>query len=140
MATTPWGSLPIADAHVHFLSHSFFSKLVAQSKCVPQDFLPDHLHATIGTKLGWKMPPVDPRDLAAEWVSELDRHGVARAALIASVPGDEESVGAAIARFPDRFYGYFTVNPLAPHACEQTHKAFDLGLRGVCLFPAMHRY
>jgi hypothetical protein len=60
--------------------------------------------------------------------------------LIASVPGDESSVAAAIARFPQRFYGYFMVNPTAPDALERVNKALEEGLQGICLFPAMHRY
>ena len=47
--------------------------------------------------LGWDAPGT-PDALADRWVAELDRHQVARAALIASVPGDEESVAAATAK------------------------------------------
>jgi predicted TIM-barrel fold metal-dependent hydrolase len=80
-------------------------------------------------------------DLADRWRRELDRHGVARAALIASLPGDESSVAAAVAAFPDRFYGYFMVNPCAADAVERVRQTLAEGLlRGVCLFPAMHRY
>ena len=32
------------------------------------------------------------------------------------------------------------LNPVAPDAVERARKAFAAGLRGVCLFPAMHRY
>jgi predicted TIM-barrel fold metal-dependent hydrolase len=136
MSNTPWGPVDVADAHVHFFSHSFFSALAAQSKTLPKD----RPHAAIGDQLGWHMPPEDPVELAHAWAIELDRHGVHRAALIASIPGDEDSVAAAIDRFPDRFFGYFMVNPLAPDAAERTARALERGLRGVCLFPAMHRY
>ena len=80
-----------------------------------------------------------PEALADRWVHELDANGVRRAALIASVPGDEASVAAAVARHPSRLVGFFMLDPAAidalararPRACEQ-------GLRGLCLFPAMH--
>ncbi len=78
---------------------------------------------------------------AREWVTELDRRGVDRAVLIASVPGDEESVMAACASFPERFYGYAMVNPTAGGAPAAVAAALDTGrLRGLCFFPAMHCY
>jgi predicted TIM-barrel fold metal-dependent hydrolase len=122
MITTPWGDLRVLDAHVHFFSHRFFQLLGAQN--VP----------------GWGMPAEDPLELAGQWVSELDRHGVERAALIASIPGDDTSVAAAIAAQPSRFLGYFMVNPLAPGVADTVEAAITAGLRGLCFFPAMHRY
>jgi hypothetical protein len=74
-------------------------------------------------------------------VQELDRQGVARAALIASVPGDEPSVGRAISRHPSRFVGFFMVDPTAEDAAPRVEHALGtLGLRCICLFPAMQRY
>jgi uncharacterized protein len=122
MITTPWGDLRVSDAHVHFFSHDFFQLLGAQS--VP----------------GWEMPAADPSEVAGQWVRELDRQGVERAALIASIPGDETSVAAAVAAHPSRFFGYFMVNPLAPGAPTTVEAALAAGLRGLCFFPAMHRY
>jgi predicted TIM-barrel fold metal-dependent hydrolase len=72
-------------------------------------------------------------------VQELDRHGVQRAALIASAPGDETSVAVAVARHPSRVVGFFMLDAAAPDASERTHRALKtLGMRGICLFPAMH--
>jgi predicted TIM-barrel fold metal-dependent hydrolase len=66
---------------------------------------------------------------------------VSRAALIASVPGDEDSVAAAVRRQPDRFVGFFMLNAAAPDAPDRARRAFtELGLRCACLFPAMHKY
>src|SRR5206468_6762761 len=77
--------------------------------------------------------------LADRWIRELDARGVARAALIASVPGDEASVAGAVARHPLRFLGFFMLDASAPDAPDRARRAVnDLGLRGVCLFPAMH--
>src|SRR5207247_11422416 len=75
-----------------------------------------------------------------EWATELDGQGVARAALIASLPGDEASVEVAVSEFPSRFLGYFMVNPLEEGAVERVQIALRCGLHAVCLFPAMHRY
>src|SRR5439155_26051724 len=60
--------------------------------------------------------------------------------LIASVPGDEASVEAAVAALPDRFFGYSMVNPLEEGAADRVSIAMRCGLRAACLFPAMHRY
>lgn len=129
---TPWGALPVSDAHVHFFTHRFFSLLAEQKKASI---------ASLEPLLGWQFPAEDPRELAATWVEELDRHGVSKAVLIASVPGDQDSVIAAVERFPDRFYGYMMVNPEAPDSAGQLQRALDSGhMRGLCFFPAMHRY
>ncbi|MDQ6664077.1 MAG: amidohydrolase family protein [Acidobacteriota bacterium] len=128
---TLWGEFPVFDAHVHFFSHAFFGSLAKQKQTTVD---------ALGPILGWEIPAVDPPQLAERWAAELNRHGVERAALIASVPGDEISVAAAIARFPDKFAGYFLFDPLAPEMPARLQSAFDSGMRGVCLFPAMQRY
>jgi predicted TIM-barrel fold metal-dependent hydrolase len=133
MLASPWGPLAVSDAHVHFFSHRFFSSLAAQKNGATLE--------SIGEALGWIMPPEDPAELAAAWIRELDRHGVDRAVLIASAPGDEESVEAAVRAYPHRFYGYFMLNPLADDAAARVQSVLSRGImRGVCLFPAMHRY
>lgn len=131
---TPWGDVAVWDAHVHFFSHAFFGVLAAQKGGGAT--VPD-----VGQALGWQMPPVAPEQLAESWARELDRHGVERAALIASVPGDESSAAAAVRHFPDRFFGYFMVNPLAPDAAQRVSSALEgRALRAVCLFPAMQGF
>ncbi|SRR5579864_284079 len=129
---SPWGEMDVCDAHVHFFSHGFFSVLAGQ--------VGGTLEGIAGT-LGWEAPPRDTEELAALWVAEFDRHAVRRAALIASVPGDEASVAAAVRAYPERFYGYFMVDPTAVGAAERVREALaGGGLHCVCLFPAMHRY
>jgi hypothetical protein len=57
------------------------------------------------------------------------------------MPGDEDSVAEAVRLHPGRFVGFFMFNPGAPGSAERLERAFaDLGMRCVCLFPAMHRY
>jgi uncharacterized protein len=128
---TPWGDFAVADAHVHFFSRKFFAALGSQCGKTAEQ---------VAEAAGWVLPAEDPVELARAWVAELDDRGVARAALIASVPGDEASVESAVAAFPDRFFGYFMVNPLEDNALERTRIALRCGLHAVCLFPAMHRY
>ena len=73
------------------------------------DQLDENVRAeSIAAAAGWQVPPVDPQALAAIWVKELDRHGVQRAALIASIPGDENSVAEAVRAFMPRFASKMT--------------------------------
>jgi uncharacterized protein len=123
---SPWGPLEVADAHLHFFSHTFFDKLIAQKPGLTREAAMTHL--------GWVEPPVEPEELAEVWARELDRNGVAAAALIASLPGEEESVIRAARVHPSRFVPFAMVNPRQwkPEKAE--------GIRAVCLFPAMHLY
>jgi predicted TIM-barrel fold metal-dependent hydrolase len=124
------------DAHCHFFSTPFFAALGRQLK----DADPRAPDETALAKLGWD-PPGTAEALADRWVSELDRAGVSRAVMIASVPGDAGSVAAAVLRHPRRLVGFFMVDPTQPDAAAQTAAALDAGgLRGICLFPAMHRF
>jgi uncharacterized protein len=55
--------------------------------------------------------------------------------------GDEESVSAAVAAYPDRFFGSFMLDPLQPDALERVRSAaVNPHLHCMCLFPAMHTY
>src|SRR5579863_494994 len=110
MIDTPWGLLPVADAHVHFFSHWFFATLAEQKGVAAAGLAP---------LLNWQLPAEDPRQLADVWVHELDRRGVTKASLIASVPGDGDSVIAAVRQHPERFYGYMMVNPAAAGGIEK---------------------
>jgi predicted TIM-barrel fold metal-dependent hydrolase len=129
---TPWGALAVADAHIHFFSHRFFAALADQKKTPV---------SALGPLLEWQLPDENPVHLAEAWVHELDRQGVDRAVLIASIPGDDASVGAAVRKYPGRFYGFTMVNPTAPDALVQAGRALgEENSRGLCFFPAMHRY
>src|SRR5437762_11252570 len=79
------------DSHCHFLSSRFYEAL-GREKYGAQDAPPPD---RIAGELGWEAPG-PPDRLADRWIAELDRNEVSRAALIASVPGDEESVAAAV--------------------------------------------
>jgi len=124
------------DVHCHFFSSGFLELL---TRTVP-DLPESGRAAAVAARLGW-VDPASPDALARTWVAELDRHGVARAALISSIPGDEASVAEAVRLSPDRFVGFFMFNPVAPDAADRLERALsDMSRRCVCLFPAMHRY
>jgi len=120
----------ICDAHVHFFSPTFFGTLAAQRQVATADAI---------RHLGWD-DPVSSEALADRWAAEMDAQGVSRAAIIASVPGDEDSVAEAVARHPERLVGYFMLDPTKDDAENRVVRALERGLRGVCLFPAMQRY
>jgi uncharacterized protein len=120
----------INDAHVHFFSPTFFATLAGQRQVATADAI---------RHLGWD-DPESPEALADRWAAELDAQGVSRAALIASVPGDETSVAIAVQRHPARFVGYFMLDPTKDEAENRLVAALEDGLRGVCLFPAMQGY
>lgn len=120
------------DVHCHFLSTGFLEAIARQRGR-------NDTPADLCTELQWD-PPGTAWSLADRWVREMDANGVLRAALIASVPGDETSVAAAVARHPGRFVGFFMLDPSPDDAQERTRRALgELRLRGICLFPAMHR-
>ncbi len=130
---TPWGEVPVRDAHAHLFGRSFFRGLATQKGT-------DDVDGMVSS-LGWAPPPASNEALARKWVRELDRHGVDRLVLMASLPGDESAAGDVVRAYPKRFYGYFMLDPLAEWALATARRAFsELGLRGMCLFPAMHRF
>lgn len=128
--------MTLHDSHCHFFSAGFFEALGREKYGAGFD---PEAHR-VAVQLGWESPG-DAQALADRWVAELDRHRVSRAALIASLPGDEDSVAIAVSAYPDRFVGFFFVNPVAPDGLDRARRAYEeLGLRTACLFPAMHRY
>ena len=124
------------DTHCHFLSPRFFEALGREKYGAEAGASAEQ----IAGELGWDAPG-SAEGLADRWVAELDRHRIGRASLIASVPGDEESVSHAVQRHPRRFVGFFVLNAAAPDAVDRARRAFgQLGMSCLCLFPALHRY
>ena len=104
----------VHDCHCHFLSTRFFEALGREKHGAAAEANAE----TVARELGWEAPG-DAAALAGRWVEELDRHKVSKAALIGSVPGDEESVAVAVAAHPQRFVGFFALNPTAPDGLER---------------------
>src|SRR5258708_1904828 len=120
----------INDAHCHFFSSRFLELLAPDTGGADE----------IAVRLQWEAAGT-PTELADRWIVELDRHGVARAALIASIPGDAVSVAEAVARHPRRFVGFFMHNAKTVDADAMLARSLkEYQMRAVCLFPAMHGY
>lgn len=136
--TKEFGELEVFDSHAHFFSHRFFSMLASQSPLLSAENDPV---AKIAEITGFAMPPKATGEFADQWIAELGRNGVDRALMFASLPNDEESIAAAVARHPDRIAGGFFFNPRQENAVARaTHALDELGLRVICLFPAMHGF
>jgi uncharacterized protein len=121
----------INDSHCHFLSEGFFNALAHQRGRRESG-------VDLIRELEWE-PPGSAEALADRWIAALDANDVQRAAIIASTPRDEPQVSRAVARHPSRLVGFFMVDPSAVDAVDRTRRGLtELGLRTVCLFPAMH--
>jgi uncharacterized protein len=119
------------DAHCHFFSPQLFAALAQQRNL-------GESASDLCQLLQWEAPGT-VEALADRWIVELDRHGVSRLALIASLPADEDSVATAVRRHPSRFVGFFMLDPSGADAVERARRAVsELGLKGICLFPAMN--
>ena len=120
----------INDSHCHFFSSRFLELLAPEAGGADQ----------IAARLQWDAPGT-ATELGDRWIVELDRHGVSRAALIASIPGDAVSVAEAVAHHPHRLIGFFMHNPTGLDSEMTLERSFkDFQMRAVCLFPAMHGY
>lgn len=127
---------PIADAHLHFFSYNYFRLLTAERAGDAGDA---EIQRTLEI-LGWELPDKSPALFAERWLLEMERHDVGQAALMASIPGDEDSVAEAMAAFPSHFFGYFFLNPLVDDAPAIVRRNLARGMKGICLLPAMHRF
>ncbi|MCS6884276.1 MAG: amidohydrolase family protein [Acidobacteriota bacterium] len=137
---TPFGEIELWDGHLHFLSRKFFESLAKMSPHTT-DTNNANIEEAIKALTGFEVPPEDPLELAKRWLDELQKHEVAAALLIASIPNDEESVAAAVKYRPGTFYGAFFFDPTQPQVEARAKRALDeLGLSVACLFPAMHHY
>ncbi len=126
----------LCDVHCHFFSSRFLELLSEGLHDLPAG----GRSTAVSHRLGWTDPGTS-EELADRWAAELDRCGVDRAALIASIPGDEASVALAVARHPTRFVGFFMFNPMQGDIRGRLARALgEQRFRGICLFPAMHGY
>jgi predicted TIM-barrel fold metal-dependent hydrolase len=77
--------------------------------------------------------PTTPEQLLAA----MDEAGVAKAAVVQASTAyghDSSYLADSIARFPERFTGVFSVDPLAPDALAQMDKWIGMGMTGMRVF------
>jgi predicted TIM-barrel fold metal-dependent hydrolase len=134
---TELGEMQVLDAHAHFFSQPFFHQFV---QALGNELSGGDPYLGLTERLGWELPTRDHVALGKRWVEEMDKHGLDRMVLIASLPGDEDSIRPAMEAFPNRIIGYFMLDPTKSDAAGRVRKALAGGLKGVCLFPAMHHF
>lgn len=123
----------LIDGHVHFFSRRFYQYWTDQAR------MPLENAAALK---GLDVPADDdPFPLGERWLGEMDKNHVDRVVLLSSVPGDGVTVGRVMAKYPDRFSGFFLLNPTLPEAMTRLKRGLEEAkLRGACLFPALHHF
>src|SRR4051794_32947418 len=109
----------ICDAHCHLFTSKFLESVSEGIVDLPGT----GRASAVARRVGWDDPGT-VAELADRWVAEIDRRDVARIVLIASVPGDEESVATAVRRHPSRFVGFFMFNPLEGDVKQRLSRSF----------------
>jgi uncharacterized protein len=138
MISTPWGNIRLIDAHTHFFSHQFFQTFARLAR---QNLLTEAPLTAVAQRLGVEIPPEDATHLGHRWVGEMDKYGIERLVMFTSLPGDHDSVAAAVEAFPERITGYIMLDPTQPNAVDLLRQGVQRqGLKGVTLFPAMHHF
>lgn len=138
MISTPWGNIRLIDAHTHFFSHQFFQTFARLAR---QNLQTEAPLTAVAQRLGVEIPPEDATHLGQRWVGEMDKYGIERLVMFTSVPGDHDSVAAAVEAFPERITGYIMLDPTQPNAVDLLRQGVQRqGLKGVTLFPAMHHF
>jgi uncharacterized protein len=130
--------LKLLDAHLHFFSWDYFqalSRAAARSDGKPEEILRE-----AALRAGIELPAEDPVDHLQRWLAQMDLHGVDRVVVIASAPEEAEAVRVACADADDRLIPFTMVNPVAKDGIEFTSRAFQMGFRGILLFPALHHF
>jgi hypothetical protein len=131
------GLFKIFDSHVHFYSNSFFRFLVKQK---PNRADINAELKNIAMKGHIEIPGEDPVQLAKRWVDIIDKWKLERLILIGSMPGDEDAVAKAVQSAPNRFTGFFTVDPNSNLLMENAQKRMkEEKFRGIFLYPSLYQ-
>lgn len=125
------------DSHTHFFSATFFQTLAGLS---PLPGEPAEKLAAVVKRTGLELPDADTEAHARRWLAQMDAADVDRMVTFASVPQEAEVVAAAARVSDGRLLPYTLVDPSQPQAVAFVERGFQqLGMRGLLLFPAMHR-
>lgn len=130
------GLFKIFDAHLHFYSHQYFRYLIRQK---PNRLDINTELRNLATRGHIEIPGDDPLQLAKRWVDMLDKWKLERAILIASIPGDEDSTAKAFQAYPNRFAGFFVIDPNSHLLMDNATKRIrEDRFRGVVLYPSLY--
>jgi len=95
------------------------------------------VHAQLG-----KHPLFDFEQTVDEVLADMEKYGIDRT-FLHPVPRmrfkeANDSVAEAVEEHPDKFVGFFNVNPTDPEALDEVDRALGLGLKGMMLDPEFH--
>lgn len=125
------------DLHTHFFGPDFYRTLAAAAHPAGD---PEPGFARL-MAAGIDVVRNDPEAHAARWLAEMDGHGLRRMVTFASIPEEAASVGRAAATTGGRLVPFALVDPLAPGVADRVGAlAGGHGMRGLLLFPAMHKF
>jgi hypothetical protein len=131
------GLFKIFDAHVHFYSNAFFKFLVKQK---PNRADINTELKNLAAKGHIEIPGEDPVQLAKRWIDIIDKWKIERLLLLGSMPGDEDSVVKAVQAFPNRFSGFFAVDPNSNVLMDNATKRLkEDKLKGLLLYPSLYQ-
>jgi predicted TIM-barrel fold metal-dependent hydrolase len=132
---------------MHFFSREFFRLLAGQAavgRLLSETGRAAHVEeilAELAEKAGIEIPLSDPAAHARRWLGELDRHGIARAVVFASMPLEADAVLAGARAGQGRLIPYLLVDPTTPEGIDTARRGIaERGFRGLLLFPALHRF
>ena len=105
-----------------------------------------HCHVVSPDRVRYPLAPLGGKQ--SDWSSErpttpeqliaaMDEAGVAKAAVVQASTAyghDSSYLAASIARFPERFTGVFSIDPLAPDALAHMDKWMGMGMTGMRVF------
>lgn len=96
------------------------------------------VHAHVGCH-----PLMEFRQTSGEVLGVMDRFGIDKSFLLpfpSMKPREvNESVAEAVEEHPERFVGFFNVDPASEECFTVVEDAFSMGLRGLMLDPEFHR-
>jgi len=95
------------------------------------------VHAQLG-----RHPLFEFEQTVEEVLADMEKYGIDKT-FLHPVPRmrfqeANDSVAKAVEQYPDRFVGFFNVNPMDPKASEEFDRAMDLGLKGLMLDLEFH--
>jgi len=131
----------LLDAHLHFFSRDFFLTLARAAAALRKGEDAYTLLEDAAARGAFELPPHDPIEHLLRWLAEMERHGVDRAVLFASVPEEADAVHAACLDSDDRLIPFTAVDPSRPDGLAFARRVLtELSFRGVLLFPSQHHY
>jgi predicted TIM-barrel fold metal-dependent hydrolase len=134
---TPWGEVPVRDAHAHLFTRRFFETMAGLA---PLGRLAgSDLVSSLAQETSLEIPR-ERGGAVKQWELEIVKCGIASTVLMGSIPGESDEVADAVNFLGGSCIGYAMVDPTKPNCGAIITQMKEKGLRGAAFFPAMHGY